>query len=144
MLHATCATPNLTSFCRLDELGLTAVGQRLESDRAVIECRLSVPDPWCHRCGNEATSRGTLTRRLAHGPFGHRRTTLQVRVRRYRCGQYGRRWRQDTDRTAPERAKLSRGGLRWAPAGIVIDHVTLSLVTAGLGVSWYTAHNAVF
>ncbi|MFF3247816.1 hypothetical protein ACFYWY_29765 [Streptomyces sp. NPDC002870] len=29
----------LTTFCRLDELGLEAVGQLLEPDQAVIECR---------------------------------------------------------------------------------------------------------
>jgi hypothetical protein len=39
MLHAIFAAPCLTTFCRLDELGLEAVGQRLEPDQAVIECR---------------------------------------------------------------------------------------------------------
>jgi len=141
--HATFATPDLTSFCRLDELGLTVVGQRLESDQAVIECRLTAPDPWCRRCGAEATSRGTLTRRLAHEPFGHRPTTLLLRVRRYRCEHCGRTWREDTSRAASERAKLSRGGLRWALAAIVIDHLTVSRVAAGLGVSWHTANSAV-
>jgi hypothetical protein len=43
--HATFATPDLTVFCRLAELGLTAVGQRPEPDRAVIECRVAEPDP---------------------------------------------------------------------------------------------------
>ncbi|WP_194411974.1 hypothetical protein [Microbacterium cremeum] len=31
---ATFAAPDLTTFCRLDELGLEAVGQHLEPDRA--------------------------------------------------------------------------------------------------------------
>jgi hypothetical protein len=31
---ATFACPDLTAFCRLDELGLAVVGQRLEPDRA--------------------------------------------------------------------------------------------------------------
>ncbi|MFJ9854466.1 hypothetical protein [Streptomyces sp. NPDC101150] len=42
MLHAIFAifaAPYLTTFCRLDELGLESVGQRLEPDQAVIECR---------------------------------------------------------------------------------------------------------
>jgi transposase len=39
MLHAIFTAPCLTTFCRLDELGLEAVGQGLEPDRAVIECR---------------------------------------------------------------------------------------------------------
>lgn len=47
MHHPTFATPDLTTFCRLDELGLEAVGQLLERDRAVIECRVVDNDPWC-------------------------------------------------------------------------------------------------
>lgn len=33
--YATFSPPDLTVFCRLDELGLVAVGQRLGPDRAV-------------------------------------------------------------------------------------------------------------
>ncbi|TDB78287.1 hypothetical protein E1165_01020 [Micromonospora sp. KC723] len=33
----------MTKFCRLDELGLEVVGQRLESDRAVLACRVVDP-----------------------------------------------------------------------------------------------------
>lgn len=40
LLHAIFAAPDLTTFCRLDELGVEAVGQRLEPDRVVIKCRL--------------------------------------------------------------------------------------------------------
>jgi hypothetical protein len=40
MLHTIFAAPCLTTFCRLDELGLKAVGQRVEPDQAVIECRV--------------------------------------------------------------------------------------------------------
>jgi hypothetical protein len=35
---ATFACPDLTTFCRLDELGLLVTGQRLEPDRAVLAC----------------------------------------------------------------------------------------------------------
>ncbi len=59
MHHATFASPDLTVFCRLDELGLQAVGQCLSRDRAVIECRIAEPDPWCRGCGCRALSRGT-------------------------------------------------------------------------------------
>jgi len=38
--NATFDSPDLTTFCRLDDLGLEAVGQRLEPDRAVLECRV--------------------------------------------------------------------------------------------------------
>ena len=143
MLHATFVTPDLTVFCRLDELGLVAVGQRLAPDRAVIECRVAEPDPWCRGCGSRALSRGTDTRQLAHEPFGHRPTMLLVRVRRYKCSGCGRSWREDLTAAAAERAKLSRRGMRWALEGIVIDHLTVSRVAAGLGVSWHTANDAV-
>lgn len=32
------ACPDLTVFCRLEELGLVAIGQRLEAERAVLAC----------------------------------------------------------------------------------------------------------
>ena len=143
MLHATFATPDLTVFCGLDELGLVAIGQRLDPDRAVIECRVAKPDPWCRGCGCQALSRGTETRLLAHEPFGHRPTTLLIRVRRYKCAGCGRSWREDLTAAAPERAKLSRRGMRWALEALVLDHLTVARVAAGLGVSWHTANNAV-
>ena len=63
------ACADLTTFCRLDELGLVATGQRLEPDRAVLVCRVVEPDQWCRRCGCEGTARDTVTRRPAHEPF---------------------------------------------------------------------------
>ncbi|MFG1958001.1 transposase [Nonomuraea sp. NPDC049028] len=68
--------PDLTTFCRLDVLGLEVIGQRLEPDRAVLACRVVEPDQWCRRCGCEGTPRDTVTRRLAHEPLGWRPTTL--------------------------------------------------------------------
>ncbi|QZE24957.1 ISL3 family transposase [Brevibacterium casei] len=143
MRHATFAVPDLTAFCRLDDLGLLATGQRLDPDRAVIECRIAEPDPWCRSCGAEGVPRGTVARRLAHEPFGHRPTTLLLRVRRYRCQGCARVWREDSDAVAPARAKLSRRGLAWALEAVVVDHLTISRVAAGLGVAWHTANNAV-
>jgi hypothetical protein len=57
---ATFAHPDLTTFCRLDELGLVAVGQHLQPDRAVLACRVADPDEadrWCRRCGGEGVTR---------------------------------------------------------------------------------------
>jgi transposase len=88
MSHATLLPPDLGSFCRLDELGLQVVGQRLEPDRAVLACRVVETDEfarWCRRCGCEATPRDSVTRRLAHEPLGWRPTTLLITIRRYRC-----------------------------------------------------------
>ena len=143
MPDATFACPDLTTFCRLEELGLEAVGQRLEPDRAVLACRVVEPDQWCRRCGCEGAPRDTVVRRLAHEPLGWRPTTLEVTIRRYRCPGCGHVWRQDTTRAAEPRAKLSRRGLRWALEGIVVAHLTVARVAEGLAVAWNTANDAV-
>ena len=73
MSHATFLPPDLGSFCRLDELGLQVVGQRLEPGRAVLACRVVETGEfarWCRRCGCEAAPRDSVTRRLAHEPLG--------------------------------------------------------------------------
>jgi len=140
---ATFAAPDLTTFCRLDELGLVAVGQRLEPGRAVIACRVVDPDDWCHRCGQHGLLRDTVVRRLAHEPLGWRPTVLEVLVRRYRCADCAHVWRQDTAKAAEPKARLSRRGLRWALEGIVVQHLTVARVAEGLDVSWNTANDAV-
>ena len=65
-----------------------------------------------------------------------------MRIRRYR-DHCGNRWREDTTTAAHERAKLSRGGMRWALEALVIDHLSVARVAAGLGVAWHTANDAV-
>lgn len=109
------------------------LGQRLEPGRAALACRFSDPDEWCRRRGCEGVARDRLVRRLAQGPFGWRPTTLMVTVRRYRCIGGGHVWRQDTTAAAEPRAKLSRGGLRWALDGIVVRHRSMARVADGLG-----------
>ena len=143
MHNATFDPADLTVFCRLDELGLVVIGQRVERHRAVLECRIVEPDQWCRWCGAEGISRGTEARRLAHVPFGGRPTILLLRVRRYRCSGCGRSWRQDTTAAAAPRSKLSRGALTWALTALVVDHLTISRVAGRLGVSWHTANSAV-
>ncbi len=143
MPDATFACPDLTTFTRLDELGLEAVGQRLESGRAVLACRVVEPDEWCRRCGCQGTARDTVTRRLAHEPLGWRPTVLEVRVRRYRCTGCGRVWRQDTSAAAEPRARLSRRALRWALEALVVQHLTVARVAEALEVAWDTANDAV-
>jgi transposase len=147
LFDATCgagfACADLTLFCRLDELGLEVTGQRLEVGRTVLACRVVEPDGWCHCCGCQGTPRDTVVRQLAHEPFGWRPTILVVTIRRYRCTGCGRVWRQDTALAAEPRAKLSRGALRWALEGIVVQHLTVARVAECLGVSWNTANDAV-
>jgi transposase len=141
--RAGFACPDLTTFCRVDELGLVVTGQRLEPDRAVLACRVVEPDQWCRRCGCEGVPRDTVVRRLAHEPLGWRPTTLAVTIRRYRCASCGHVWRQDTSKAAEPRAKLSRRGLRWALEAIVVQHLTVARAAEGLGIAWNTANNAV-
>ena len=66
-----------------------------------------------------------------------------VTVCRYRCSACGHVWRQDTSRAAEPRAKLTRGGLRWALSAIVCQHLTVARVAEALGVAWNTANDAV-
>ncbi len=143
MPNATFEDCDLTKFCRLDELGLVATGQRLESGRAVLSCRVAQPDDWCHRCGSHGTPRGTVTRNLAHEPLGWRPTTLVVTVRRYRCVDGAHVWRQDTTAAAEPKAKISRRALRWALEALVMQHLTVARVAEALAVRWNTANDAV-
>ena len=143
MRNATFACPDLTMFCRIDQLGLEVVGQRVERKRAVLACRVVERDDWCRRCGCQGTARDTVVRRLAHEPLGWRPTSLEVTVRRYRCSGCRHVWRQDTSLAAEPKAKLSRRGLRWTLEAIVVQHLTVARVAEGLGVSWNTANDAV-
>jgi transposase len=141
--NATFHDCDLTKFCRLDELGLEATGQRLEPGRAVLACKVVEPDDWCHRCGSQGTPRGTVIRRLAHEPLGWRPTSLHITVRRYRCDDCAHVWRQDTTAAAEPKAKLSRRALRWALEGLVVQHLTVARVAESLAVRWNTANDAV-
>jgi transposase len=143
VLDATFARPDLTAFCRLDELGMEVLGQHLAPNRAVLACRLIEADSWCRRCGGEGSARDTVTRPLAHEPLGWRPTTLLVTVRRYRCAGCGHVWRQDISRAAEPRAKLSRRALRWALEALVVQHLTVARIAEALAVSWNTANDAV-
>ncbi len=115
----------------------------MSAQGAVLECRIVEPDEFCESCGAAGLVRDTVTRQLAHAPFGQRPTTLLVRVRRYRCGPCQRVWRQDMTRAAEPRSKLSRGGLAWALVGLVVQHLTVARIAEGLGVGRHTANSAV-
>ena len=63
--------PDLDVFCLLDTLDLSATGQTVNVDHAVLECRTTDdPDCWCRECGAEGIPRGTVVRRLIHVPLG--------------------------------------------------------------------------
>jgi transposase len=142
---ATFCPPDLTAFCGLDDLGLVVVGQVVKPTGTVLACRVvaRADDGFCRHCGAQGVVRDSVTRRLAHEPFGWRPTTLLVRVRRYRCSGCRRVWRQDTSPAAEPRARLSRAALRWALVALVVQHLTVARVAQGLGVAWDTANDAV-
>jgi transposase len=137
------APPDLSSFCRLDGLGLVVTGQRLQPERAVLACRVVADDPWCRRCGAEGQVRDSVTRRLAHEPSGWRPTTLVVTLRRYRCQACAHVWRQDMGAAAGPREGLSRRALAWALEALVVGHLSIARIAGALGVSWGTANDAV-
>ncbi len=149
VLDATFSRPDLDAFCRLDTLGLTVVGQQLDGQRAVLACRVAGPseqtgeDEWCRACGSAGRPRDTVVRRLAHVPFGWRPTVLLVRLRRYACTGCGAVWRQDLDRAAPARSKLSRDAVLWALKSLVVDRLSVARIAAALAVAWHTVNDAV-
>lgn len=143
MSKPTFTAPDLDSFCLVDQLGLTVTGQRLEPHRAVLECRAREDDPWCRDCGGQGTRRGTVVRPVAHVPLGWRPTILWIRVRRYRCPECQRVWRQDTSSAAAPRARLSRHAVLWALKSLVIDRMSIARIAAALASSWHTVNDAV-
>ncbi|MFJ2620316.1 ISL3 family transposase [Glutamicibacter sp. NPDC087344] len=72
-----------------------------------------------------------------------RSTTLVIKHRRYRCAHCQHLWREDLTRAADPRQKISKTGLRWALVGLVCQHLSISRIAEGLGVSWNTANDAV-
>ena len=106
MNHATFGAPDLTTFARLDELGLEVTGQLISDEETVLACRVVETDDWCHRCGCQGIPRDTVVRRLAHEPCGWRPTILHVSVRLYRCPECAHVWRQDMSQAADLRVKL--------------------------------------
>ena len=60
MPDATFTRPDLTTFTRLDDLGLEVTGQLLSAGGAVLACRVLEPDDWCRRCGGHGEPRGLL------------------------------------------------------------------------------------
>ena len=143
MANTTFDRPDLTTFTRLDDLGLEVTGQHIEADHTVLACRITGEDRWCRRCGCQGESRDTVIRRPAHEPYGWRPTILHVSVRRYRCPECAHVWRQDMSQAADPRAKLSRSAVRWALTGLVVHHLTVARISQALGVSWNTANTAV-
>src|SRR5699024_12731374 len=104
--------------------GLVVAAQHVRPHVATLDGGAVKADAGGRRGGCQGKVRDSLVRRLARMPMGWRPTTLQVRVRRYRCHECGHVWRQDTTAAAEPRAKISRGGLAWALHAIVVGHMS--------------------
>jgi transposase len=52
-------------------------------------------------------------------------------------------WREDLDKVAAPRSKLTRQAVLWAVKSVVVDRLTVARVAASLGVDWHTANKAV-
>ena len=144
-LRATPAitVPDLTTFARLDGLGLRVTAQQIWPDKALLFCTLASADGHCPRCGAPGVVYDQIVRRFTHLPVGQRATWLRVTVPRYRCGECGRTWRHSTKTVARPRSKLTRAADWWALSQVVLDHTPVSGVAAVLDVSWGTVHAAV-
>lgn len=61
---ATFCSPDLTTFTRLNELGLVVVGRQVTARRPLLECRVVAgdDDAFCRRCGAEGVVRDSVTR----------------------------------------------------------------------------------
>ena len=142
MPDATFACPDLTTFARLDELGLGRRTAGRTGPRGLgLPCRRARPVvPALRLRGRGPRHRGPTARARAAGVAAHHARghgpPLSVRGLRARVARHG------TSKAAELRAKLSR-----RPAvgvgGIVCQHVTVARVAQGLAVAWNTANDAV-
>ncbi|SPT54222.1 Transposase and inactivated derivatives [Actinomyces bovis] len=145
MTYSSFRTPDLSTFTNLDQCGLAIIGQQVEDNQqpARLLCRPVVIQLSCPACGTRGYPGGTTTRQLSHIPWGHRPTILHVVIRRYRCPACETTWRDDLNRAAPPRSKLTYAAIRWALVTIGSDHMTISRCAAKLQVAWHTVNTAV-
>ena len=136
-------SPDLTTFARVDALGLRVEAQQIWPNKAILFCSLVTVDDQCPRCGAGGRVHDQVLRRFTHLPVGRRPTWLSVRVPRFRCDGCGRVWRHSLKTVARPRSKLTRAADWWALCQVVLDHTPISGVAAVLDVSWDTAHTAV-
>ncbi len=109
----------------------------------MLACRVTDSDRWCRRCGCEGVLRDTVTRMLAHEPFGWRPITRSSRPAATGAPGAGTSGDRTSAVAADPRAELTRGGLSWALSAIVCQYLTVARVAEALGVAWNTANDAV-
>jgi len=121
VVDATFTGTGLTAFCRLEQLGLEAVGRRLDPDRAVLACRVSEPDEWCRRLRVSGRREG-----YAHASSGAR----GVRVAPHDTGGHGpslplhRLWSCVAPGHQQGRAAAGQAVAAWPEVGVGRDRVS--------------------
>lgn len=118
-------SPDLTTFARVDALGLRVDAQQIWPDKAILFCSLLTVDDRCPRCGAGGRVHDQVLRRFTHLPVGRRPTWLSVRVPRFRCDGCGRVWRHSLKTVARPRSKLTRAADWWALCQVVLDHTPI-------------------
>ncbi len=68
---------------------------------------------------------------------------LQVRVRRYRCVDCCKVWRQDISKAVAARGNLFRDAIYWALKSVVIDRMSIARVAENVGTAWHTVNDTV-
>jgi hypothetical protein len=63
-------SPDLTTFARVDALGLRVEAQQIWPDKAILFCSLVTVDDRCPRCGAGGRVHDQVLRRFTHLPVG--------------------------------------------------------------------------
>ena len=77
--------PCLDTTLRLDELGLTAIGQHHTGRHLTVLCLITDGNADCPEGQQPGRVRSTRIRRLVHPPIGLTAVTLAIRIRTYAC-----------------------------------------------------------
>ncbi|PCC49045.1 Transposase [Brevibacterium sandarakinum] len=135
--------PCLDTTLRLDELGLTAIGQHHTGRHLTVLCLITDGNADCPECQAPGRVRSTRIRRLVHPPIGLTAVTLAIRIRTYACLSCDRRWSQSPSKACVGRSKLSRPARLWALKSVVVDKMSIHAIAKNLATSWNTVCSAV-
>lgn len=136
--------PCLDTTLRLNELGLTAIGQHHTGRHLTVLCLITDDNSECRDCAQQrGRVRSTRIRRLVHPPIGLTAVTLAIRIRTFVCPDCRQRWSQSPAKACVGRSKLSRTARLWALKSVVIDKMSIHVIAQNLATSWNTVCTAV-
>ena len=134
--------PSLDTTLRLDELGLTAIGQHHTDRHLTMLCLITDANADCPECQQPGRVRSTRIRRLVSPPIWLTAVTLAIRIRTYVCPSCERRWSQSQSKAGVGRSKLSRPARLWAVRSVVIDKMSIHAIAKNLATSGNTVCSA--